>query len=239
MALTFRGSLHSQKRNGTLSRSPEKSSPSLACLFHFSPPLLPRKSTVRKCFFHRCITPLHGRPTSFASLPLEPPTQRQVAFRSFSVFYPRSSRGLSLSLSLSSHPLFSPFFFLCFPSFRSASFPTALPLKREIVCENSRLGFSPSHSNFFPWIKNLRDTFVNEELKKNTEPFRRMWREGRGRKEDLVLNSFYWSAAARMFLLCICSKDRGSVINFWIDEVTLGGSFFFRNYLIHIYFFNF
>lgn len=217
MALTFRGSLHSQKRNGTLSRSPEKSSssPSLVCLFHFSPPLLPRESTVRKCFFHRCITPLHGRPTSFASLPLEPPTQRQVAFRSFSVFYPRSSRGLStrcisLSLSLIASSFFS-FFFLCFPSFRSASFPTALPLKREIVCENSRLGFSPSHSNFFPWIKNLRDTFVNEELKKNTEPFRRMWKEGReerGRKEDLVLNSFYWSAATRMFLLLFAIRSR-------------------------------
>lgn len=79
-----------------------------------------RKSTVRKCFFHRCITPLHGRPTSFASLPLEPPTQRQVAFRSFSVFYPRSSRDLStrcISLSLS---LFS-FFPLSFVSKREPS----------------------------------------------------------------------------------------------------------------------
>lgn len=38
VALTFRGSLHSRKRNGTLPRSPEKSSSlSLVCLFHFSP----------------------------------------------------------------------------------------------------------------------------------------------------------------------------------------------------------
>lgn len=69
-------------------------------------PLSPRKSTARKCFFHRCITPLHGRPISFASLPLEPPTQRQVAFRSFSVFYLRSSLSLSLFFLLF---FFSPF----------------------------------------------------------------------------------------------------------------------------------
>lgn len=84
---------------------------------------------------------------------------------------------LVISRLAASLSLFLFFLFFHFPSFRSVSLPTALPLKREIVCENSRLGFSPSHSNFFLWIKNLCDTFVNEELK-NTEFI--TWKEGGG-----------------------------------------------------------
>lgn len=63
-ALTFRGSSRPRKRNGALVPgvgSREK-------LFPPFSPSLPRKARARKWFFHRCITPLHGRPTFFAAL---------------------------------------------------------------------------------------------------------------------------------------------------------------------------